>query len=160
MTEKVIGKTYEDAAYKEAQADGSVVPGTFLDYTGENPTTVAAFDEDEPTGEAARVAIEPTPPRDSTNDPIDETYADGENVRYQVMRPGDEIKNARLADGQSITTSGDANIQVGERLSITNQGANGVLKSSGTAGAEVAIALEAVDNSGGGSVTRIHVEVL
>lgn len=160
MTDKIIGKGYEDIVHKEAQADGTITPGSFLDYTGADPTTVAEFDEDEPTGEVARVAIEPSPPRDSTNDPIDEQYGDGENVRYRVLRSGDEIQNARLAAGQSITTSGDANIQVGERLSITNQGSNGVLKSSGTAGAEVAIAREAVDNSGSSSVARIHVEVL
>lgn len=158
--DKVQGKGYEDIVHKEAQADGTVTPGSFLEYSGAGPLTVREYDEDQPTGAAARVAVEPSPPRDSTNDPIDEQYADSENVRYRMYRTGDEIKNARLAAGQNIATSGDANIQVGERLAITNENNNGVLKSASTNGAEVAMALEAVDNSGSSSVARISVEVL
>jgi len=163
MTESIQGKQYEDIATKEAQADGQVEPGRLLDVTGADPTTVGEYDADQPTGATFRIAMEPQIPKDASTDPIDETYSDGDHCHYRVGRAGDTFDNARLAAGGDLGTAADANISVGDKLAITNEnGETGVLKSASTAGAEVAIALEAVDNSGAsaGDVARIHVEVL
>lgn len=163
MTESIQGKQYEDIAKKEAQADGQVEPGRLLDVTGGDPTTVAEYDEDEPTGEAFRIAMEPQIPKDASTDPIDETYSDGDHCHYRVGRSGDTFDNARLAAGGDLASSSDANISAGDKLAITNENSEtGVLKAASTNGAEVAIALEAVDNSSAsaGDVARIHVEVL
>jgi len=163
MTESIQGKQYEDVAHKEAQADGSVEPGRLLDYSGTGPLTVEEYDTNEPTGATFRIAMEPLVPTDASTDPINETYNDGDHVQYRVGRSGDTFDNARLAAGGDLATASEANISAGDKLAITNEnGETGVLKQATTSGAEVAIALEAVDNSSAaaGSVERIHVEVL
>ena len=162
MTESIQGKQYEDAVYKEAQADGTITPGDILEYTGEDPVTVGRVSSNEPTGQPLMIAMEPPVPTDASTDPIDETYNDGDLVVFRVLRSGDTADNAWLASGTDLATASEANISVGDFLAPTTGGnRDGLLKEATTAGAEVAVAREAKDNSGGaGNNARIHVEAI
>ena len=77
----------------------------------------------------------------------------------RVYRAGDTVKGALLAAGGDLSADSDANVSVGDTLGSNDDGA---LKATTTAGAGVAEANEALDNSGAsaGDRVRIDVEVL
>lgn len=160
MTTEVFGKKYYDGAYKEEQKAGTdITPGMGVEYDSNGD--LIPVDSIEPTGATARFAIEPQV-SDTTgrSNPIDDDYTESnEQVRYFVGRPGDEVEEALLAAGGDLATSSEANITTGDKLAFNDDGS---LKEATTAGAEVAVALEDVDNSGAssGSLARISVEVL
>lgn len=160
MTTEIYGKRYYDGAYKEGKkAATDITPGMGVVYDSNGDLVpVGAV---EPTGVSARFAIEPQV-SDTTGrtNPIDDDYAEtDENVRFFVGRPGDEVENALLASGSDLATASEATITTGDRLAFND---DGTLKEATVAGAEVAVALEDVDNSGAaaGEFARISVEVL
>ncbi|WP_254535227.1 hypothetical protein [Halomarina litorea] len=165
MTERVRGTVYDDAAYMEAEAAAAITPGMGLEYAGETAVgnrTVQPVSSVEPTGPAARFAIEQRmPPRGASGAtrPIEQGYDAGDNVEMQVFRSGDTVENALLAAGGDLTTAAHATIAIGDKLAFNDDGS---LKLATTAGAEVVEAVEAVDNSGAaaGERARIAVEVL
>lgn len=160
MTTEVYGKRYYDGAYKEGiKAGTDITPGMGLEYDSNGD--LIPVDSVEPTGASARFAIEPQV-SDTTGrtNPIDDDYTEtDELVRFFVGRPGDEVEEALLASGADLATASEANITTGTKLAFND---DGTLKEATTAGAEVAVALEDVDNSGAnsGSFARISVEVL
>lgn len=141
MTQSVQGKQYEDIAKKEAQADGAITPGELLVYTGTDPLTVS-----DGAAETFRVAMENNLPPHGTDDtdPIDDDYADGDNVHYRVGRPGDTFDNVLAAMSVSV---GD--------IVETNSGGRFVPRTAGSSPLATAVVLE-----GGEAGDRIHVEVL
>jgi len=160
MTTEVFGKRYYDGAYKEGTKAGTdITPGMGVEYNSDGD--LIPVDSVEPTGASARFAIEPQV-SDTTGrtNPIDDDYTEtDELVRFFVGRPGDEVENALLASGADLGTASEANITTGDVLAFNDDGS---LKEATTAGAEVAVALEDVDNSsaGAGELARISVEVL
>jgi len=160
MTTSVQGKLYEDQAKKEELKAGTdITPGMGLEYDSNGD--VIPVDSVEPTGATARFAIEPQV-SDTTgrSNPIDDDYTEtDEVVHYINFRSGDEIDEALLASGADLATASEANITEGTKLAFND---DGTLKEATTAGAEVVVARESVDNSGAsaGSFARINVEVL
>lgn len=89
-------------------------------------------------------------------DDIDTAYAVGDQVKMIFAKPGDEIY-ALVAAGASAISVGDALESAGDgtlRVQSANAATDATERDS-----VVAYAIEAVDNSGGGSVARIKVEV-
>lgn len=80
-------------------------------------------------------------------------------VEVRVYRSGDTVKGALLAAGGDLASASDATVGVGDTLGANDDGA---LKATSAAGAGVATANEALDNSGAsaGDRVRIDVEVL
>jgi hypothetical protein len=164
----ITGRTYDEAVYLEGEADGDITPGEILERTGTNsagePTFGAVSSEDK-LGPAVLVATVPsTPPQQDTSDtdPVDQTIADGTLVEVRVVRPGETIQNALLANGTDIS-AGSANVSVGDPVTTA---ADGSVKSEAVAGAIFARFTEAVDNSTGqgsappGDRARIDIEVI
>jgi hypothetical protein len=93
--------------------------------------------------------------------PIDVAYAQNDRLLYAVCSPGCEVY-ALVAAGAAAIVKGDHLESAGDGT-LRKRTAEGQLTSGNytytSAGNSVAIALEAVDNSGGGSVARIIVEV-
>lgn len=166
----IVGRAYgDDRPYKEGEvASGETIyPGMALEITGTNtdgdPLLAPVSTVDDET--VYRVALTPESPPKTTDDdiPREHEYDAGENVQYAVLRPGDELQNALLADGGVLASSADANVAIGDTLGTND---DGTLKATTTAGAGVAVALEAVDNSSGGGgeggvdAARLDVEVI
>lgn len=162
---EIAGKTYGEPKYKEAEAGSDLTPGMILVQTGENSDgipiydSVSTVDQLGPQAQFARVPETP-PQEDGTDtDPIDHTIPSGTLVEIEVFDSGEEVQNAFLAAGSDLTTAANANVSFGDRLGTNDDGS---LKATTTAGAAVAVAREAVDNSGAaaGEFARINVEVL
>jgi len=160
MTTSVQGKLYEDQAKKEELKAGTdITPGMGVEYDSNGD--LIPVDSVEPTGATARFAIEPQV-SDTTgrSNPVDDDYTEtDEVVHYINFRSGDELDEALLASGADLGTASEADISIGDKLAFND---DGTLKEATAAGAEVAVAREAVDNSGAsaGSFARIRVEVL
>lgn len=164
----VVGRSYGEAVYLEGEADGAITPGELVERTGTNSSgepTFGAVSSEDKLGPAVMVACVPsTPPqRDgSDTDPIDQEIADGNLVEVRVVRPGETIQNALLANGNDLT-AGSANVSVGDPVTTA---ADGSVKSEGVAGAIFARFTEAVDNSTGqgsappGDRARVDIEVI
>lgn len=164
-TATIEGKTYSEPIYKEGEAGSDLTPGELLVRTGTNAQGEPIFDAVASTdalGAQAQFAQVPsTPPqRDGTDtDPVDQTIAAGTLVEVRIFRRGDTVKGALLASGADLSTAADADVSGGTPLGSSDDGS---LKATTTAGAAVAVADEAVDNSGAaaGERARINVEVL
>lgn len=126
---------------KESPANGVITPGDFLERA-----TDGDFQRQSSAGQAGPnlIAVE----NDLIGDEITDDYATGENVRANFLKNGDEVF--------AFVAASAAAIVIGDGLVF--DGAGGVKKV--TAEVVVATALEAVDNSGGGSKERIRIEML
>ena len=88
---------------------------------------------------------------------IDAAYASGDNVLYSVLPPGAEVyafvaaSAVAVVIGDTMESAGDGTL----RKQTTDTATDDTQRNSA-----VAIAIEAVDNSGGGSEARIKVELL
>lgn len=88
---------------------------------------------------------------------IDDAYATGDWVLYEVLQPGAEIQAVlaasatAVARGAFLESAGDGTLRVLTTAAATSQASRASV---------VAVALEAVDNSGGGSEAYITVEIL
>lgn len=164
----VIGRSYGEAVYLEGEADGALTPGEIAERTGTNSAgepTFGAVDSEDKLGAGVLVVTVPsTPPqRDGTDtDPIDQEISDGNLVEVRVVRPGETIQNALLANGNDLA-AGSANVSVGDPVTTA---ADGGVKSEAVAGAIFARFTEAVDNSTGqgssppGDRARVDIEVI
>lgn len=164
MTEQVVGKAYEDVTHKEYEAAAAITPGMGLEYAGAGSNgepTAQPVSSIEPVDiEVMFAKVQANPPRDESGSVLDQAYASGDYpVETHVAQAGDEIENALLASGNDLATASEANISDGDLLAFNDDGS---LKEATTAGAAVARALEAVDNSSAssGSRARIAIEVL
>jgi hypothetical protein len=78
---------------------------------------------------------------------IDTAYASGETLRYGAYHAGQQVNAllpaaaAAIADGAPLTSNGDGTLKIG------------------TAANAIAYAMEAVDNSGGGTTVRIKARI-
>lgn len=161
----IAGRTYDEARYKEGEAGSDLTPGELLVQTGTNADDEPIYDAVstvDQLGPQAQFAMVPsTPPvRDvSDGDPIDQTIDEGTLVEVRVFTAGETVQNALLAAGSDLASASDANVSPGDRLGTNDDGS---LKITTTAGAALAVAREANDNSGAaaGSRARLTVEVL
>lgn len=164
-TATIEGKSYGEPIYKEGEAASDLTPGEVVEVTGTNSSdeltfdAVSSVDKLDPQAQLAQVPSTP-PNRDgSDTDPVDQTISSGNLVEVRVFRSGDTIKGALLASGADLAAASDANVSPGDTLGTNDDGS---LKATTTAGAGLAEATEAVDNSGAsaGDRARIDVEVL
>lgn len=133
----------------EAPALGAITPGHLVERGtgGVQVHSTAA-------GNAARVvALE----RAMTGDGIDVAYATGDEVLLAYLRPGDMFNGlvaagaSAIADGNYLESAGDGTLRV-----VSTSAATADTERAGI----VAQAMEAVDNSGGGSAVRIKARAL
>lgn len=161
----IAGRTYGEPRYKEGEAGSDLTPGEILVQTGTNADGVPIYDAVstvDQLGPQAQFAMVPsTPPQQDTSDtdPIDQTISSGRLVEVRVFTAGERVQNALLAAGADLTTAANANVSPGDRLGTNDDGS---LKATTTAGAALAVAREANDNSGAaaGNRARLTVEVL
>lgn len=161
----IAGRTYGETKYKEGEAGSDLTPGELLVQTGTNADDEPIYDAVstvDQLGPQAQFAMVPsTPPARDTSDtdPIDQTIPSGTLVEVEVFDSGETVQNALLAAGGDLATASNATVSPGDRLGTNDDGS---LKVTTTGGAAVAVAREAVDNSGAaaGERARIYVEVL
>jgi len=161
----IAGRTYGESRYKEGEAGSDLTPGELLVQTGTNADdepiydSVATVDKVDPQAQFAKVPSTP-PARDtSDSDPVDQTIPSGTLVEVRVFTSGETVQNALLAAGGDLASASNANVSPGDTLGSNDDGS---LKVTTTAGAGVAVAREANDNSGAsaGNRARLTVEVL
>lgn len=161
----VAGRTYDETRHKEGEAGSDLTPGEVLVQTGTNASGNPVYDAVstvEKVGPQTQFATVPgTPPlRDpSGQDPVDQTIKTGTLVEVRVFTRGETVQNALLAAGGDLAAAAEAAVSPGTRLATNDDGS---LKESTTAGAAIAVAREAKDNSGAaaGDRDRLTVEVL
>lgn len=153
---------------KESYANGTITPGDFLERA-----TDGDFQRHS-TAEIAGpklIALE----NDLEGDGIDDNYASGDNVRAAYLKPGDEVyafvpaSAAAIVIGDNLVFDGTGCLIKGDRVAATalstsdtytDAAVNAAVDSAIEGARIVATALEAVDNSGGGSKARIRIEML
>jgi hypothetical protein len=123
---------------KERAAGGAITPGHLIEKNASDEVVVHAT----AAGAVAQTAFALEDQAQGRG--IDDAYAAGERVVYQVFTPGEEVY-AILENG--------ANVAIGAALESNGAGE----LQARTTGQVVAFALEAVNASGG--ATRIKVEV-
>jgi hypothetical protein len=133
---------------KEAEAGGTITPGHLIAFnsTGKfvvhatalvKAAPIFAVENDVPTT-SQLAGTDPSPS-------IDTNYVSGDFVQGEVCHPGVEI-NALVAAAAPAIAVGD----------LLESAGNGTLRKF-TTGIVVGVALEALDNSGGGSAARLRV---
>ena len=130
---------------REYAASAAITPGMLIEVAAAG--TVAAHGTAQ--GSAQRLfAIENL----GNAGVVDTAYATGDNTHTYAATNGDRI--------YALVSAGTAAIAAGDLLA--SDGAGGVITATGAAGNSKLIgrALEAVDNSGGGTAVRIKLEVL
>lgn len=140
---------------KEGVASGAITPGHLVEFGGANDLQVHST----AAGNARKAfAVE----NDLIGNGITDDYAAGDQVQYSVFQTGEEVY-ALVAAGATAITKGAALESAGDGT-VAVYAAQAV-NEGGTAtytiydGAIVGYALEAVDNSVGGSAVRIRIEV-
>jgi hypothetical protein len=131
-----------DGVFKEGNAGGAITPGHLVTI---NTTAEAVVVHATAAAAASKLfAVE----NDIIGKGIDTAYASGDRVYYVACQPGCEI-NALVAAAAAAIVRGD----------LLESAGNGTLRKL-AAGVALARALEAVDNSAGGTPHRLRVEVL
>lgn len=156
---------------KFGEASGTVTPGQLLELSGIQ--TSGANDERQfqrYSTSAEKCAVRVATEYEKTGRGIDDDYSSGDAMEYRTLESGDEffgfVFDGDNAAGTGADLSANANISVGDRLVVyAGAGEDGNLRNLDTGngdseGAAIVEALEAVDNSSGGSPARIRVEVL
>lgn len=143
----------------DAQANGTVTPGDLVERDSLNTSGAETVFEitthsTEDVKTAPLVALEYA----KTGRGISDDYSDGDHMEYWVAQPGDRLY-MQVSAPANLTTSGNANVTVGDTLV---SGGDGGLQANGTRGAELFEALESVDNStpGTSTLSRIKVEAI
>ena len=129
---------------KEALAGGAITPGHLLERT--TTATVVVHNSADVISQKM-FALENLPIAGTISD----AYASGDTVRFGYPQSGDEIY-AMLPASAAAVVIGDALASNGD----------GTLKKAAVSPLDqviVGFAIEAVDNSGGGTVVRIKIEV-
>lgn len=134
----------------EAIAGGAITPGHIVELNSSGQLVVCATaSATDGVGTPPKcVAVENEHLTYKTSGDIDTAYAANDFVQAEYLMPGMEIN--------ALVAAGAAAIVKGARVMVTNAGT----MLTAAAGAPVfGQALEAVDNSGGGSLARIKVVV-
>jgi len=126
---------------KEGAAGGAITPGHLLKRTS---TGTFVVHDSADAAVAKAFALE----ADLIGNGIDDAYAADDQVQVAYCRPGDEI--------YALLPAAAGAVVVGNFLQSNG---NGCLKML-AGGTPIAVALEAVDNSGGATPARIKVEVI
>jgi hypothetical protein len=126
---------------KEAAAGGTITPGHLVARANTGKFVVQASAD---IDVAKAFALE----ADLIGKGIDDNYAADDQVQVAYCRPGDEI--------YALLPANAAAVVIGDFLQSNG---NGALKKLAS-GVAIAVALEAVDNSGGATPARIKVEVI
>lgn len=126
---------------KEANAGGAITPGHLVLRGSAGTLTVA--------GAAAEVPMLVAYEQNYMGKDIDTAYASGERVPFIVAQPGEEL--------YMLVPAAAAAIVVGDLLQA---GAGGTVIKRTSTNKIFATALEAVDNSAGGTAVRIKVEAV
>lgn len=146
MTSQTTPKTVDlsgDGVAQEAEALGTITPGMLIERATSGSTFgVQAHSSQGETGNL-HFAVE----YDLTGRGISDDYSSGDQVKFKTFYPGAHVY-ALLADGE--------NVSAGDHL--VSDGA-GALDARTVDEVIIAQALEDVDNSAGGAVARIKVEV-
>lgn len=134
---------------KEGVASGAITPGHLVEFGGSNDLQVHST----AAGTARKAfAVE----NDLVGNGITDAYALGDQVQYVVCQSGVEIyalvaANATAIEkGDPLQSAGDGTLRIQSTDAATDDTQRNSL---------VAYALEDVDNSAGGSVARIKVEI-
>lgn len=134
---------------KEGIASSAITPGHLVAFGGANDLQVHST----AAGNARKAfAVE----NDLIGNGIDDAYAAGDQVQYNVFRPGDEVY-ALVADGAPAISKNDALESAGD--GTLRKITPGSSATSARIDGIIGYALEAVDNSGGSSAARIRIEV-
>lgn len=132
---------------KEKLAGGAITPGHLITVNSSDQAVV------HPTaGGNARKAF--AVENDLIGNGIGDAYASGDTVQFEVYQPGDEV--------YALVPAAAAAIVIGDALESNGDGTlvlEGTTTATGDTDIVVGYALEAVDNSGGGAVARIKIEV-
>lgn len=139
-----------DCLYKEAAAGGAITPGHLVMVNSSGNVVV----------NTANVANVPLPMFAFENElngtGIGTAYASGERVTYIIPERGAEVyalvpaAAPAIVIGDFLVSSGDGTLKKDTAPAVAAGNVNRI----------VAIAKEAVDNSGGGSPARIKVEIV
>lgn len=135
---------------KEADASGAITPGHLLERSS---ATEFAVHASAGQNAAPLFAVE----AGFLGDDIDEAYADGERVYAHFAQPGDEVYALVAAAAPAIAvddyleSAGDGTVRKVVASAATAESARASI---------IGRAIEAVDNSAGGTAVRIRVEVL
>ena len=138
-----------DGIVKEAAAGGAITPGHLVNRNSAGAFVVHAGAE---ANAYPMFALE----ADFVGKDISSAYASGDRVQAVIPQPGSEIYGllpaaaAAIIVGDELVSNGDGTLKKVTAAAVT----------VGNLRRVVARALEAVDNSGGGSVARIKVETV
>lgn len=125
----------------ENTAAGTITPGEFVELTSGNEVQVQSTAG---ADAAKQISLEYT--IDGLG--IDDDYASGSNVLLANVRSGDEVNSFVPASASAIV--------IGDSLEFDGAGGLQLV----TTGKPVAVAIVAVDNSGGGSKARIQARII
>jgi len=140
MANKITLKQFV-AAQKEAAAAGAIIPGYLVELKADGELQAHS------TGAGDINSLYIAKADDYIGKGIDEDYASGDQVRYEVGHNGEEY-NMLLAVGESVTKD-----------DLLESAGDGTLQAD-TGSAARLKAAETVDNSGGSEAVRIKVEVI
>ncbi len=135
---------------KEALAGGAINPGHLIERTSTGTVIVHAGAG---LNAQSMFAVE----NEVIGEGIDDAYASADNVLYEVLPPGAEVNALVAASATAIVASdyvesdGDGTV----RLLTTDTATDDTQRE-----ACVGVALESVDNSGGGAEVRIKIELV
>lgn len=134
---------------KEGIASGTIKPGHLIEFGGANDLQVHST-----AAATARKAF--AVENDLIGNGIDDNYTVGEQVQYEVYASGAEVyalvaaSAAAIEKGDPLQSAGNGTLRIQSTDAATDDTQRNSL---------VAYALEDVDNSAGGSVARIRVEI-
>ena len=144
MASQDTPKTIEIQGYgiqKEATAQGTITPGMLIERVTDGVQAHSTAG-----GPASpHVAIE----YGLTGRTIDDDYSADDQVLFKTYTPGSVVYGLVAAGASAIS-----------QYDFLASASDGTLATSGTDEVVVAQALEAVDNSGGGSAVRIKAEIV
>lgn len=135
---------------KEGEADSAITPGHLIAQASDGKFDVHGTAA---ANAAKTFAVE----NELAGKEIDDAYADGDRLFYEHCVPGQEVyalvaaSAAAIVIGDFLESAGDGTLRV-----LTTDAATDDTQRASV----VARALEAVNNSGGGTPARIKVEVI
>jgi hypothetical protein len=136
---------------KELPAGGTITPGNFIDVNSSG--NAIRIGVTATPGSPRAIAVEndvPTTAWTGSSPSIDTDYVSGDLVQIEWLVPGMEVNATVAAAAPAIV--------IGDKLELVNGGT--VRKAAATPTVPVAMALEALDNSGGGSAARLRVVIV
>lgn len=140
---------------KEAVASAGITPGHLIDLASTNKVAVHAV----AGGNTARAfAIE----NEVIGNGIDVAYIANDNVLYGIFQPGDEVyalvaaAASAIVIGDEVESAGDGTVR--KATAFAQSGTTPFAVTA--AGTVIGRALQAVDNSAGGTAVRLLIEII